>query len=299
MKTVLVVGSGAVAEAALPWLVQRFRVLALCRRPERAAQLRALGARPVRADLDDPASLGRLAGLASWVLHFAPPAPQGDRDLRTRRLLAALRNGKSLAQRLVYISTTGVYGDCHGEWIDECRPVAPQTARAYRRLDAERALRRFGRTGGRRVVILRAPGIYGPGRLALDRLRRADPLPAADEGVYTNHIHLDDLARTACLALFRGRPNRIVNACDAHALRVDEWFDAIAAAFALPLSPRLPREQLAEHLSPMALSFLSESRRIENRRLREELRVVLRHPNPRDAVARIAIEAFNPTGEND
>ena len=298
MKTVLVVGSGAVAEAALPWLVRRFRVLALCRRPERAAQLRALGARPVLADLDNRASLRRLAGLARWVLHFAPPASQGDRDLRTRRLLAALGNGKSLAQRLVYISTTGVYGDCRGEWIDECRPLAAQTARAYRRVDAERALRRFGRRGGRRVAILRAPGIYGPGRLPLDRLRRGDPVPCAGEGVHTNHVHLDDLARAACFALFRGRPNRVVNACDGSALRVDEWFDAIAAAFALPQPPRLPHAQLAEYLSPMALSFMSESRRIGNRRLREELRVVLHHPSPLEAVARIAAEGFNSTGEN-
>ncbi|MBN8443407.1 MAG: NAD(P)H-binding protein [Thauera sp.] len=291
MKRILIVGSGDVAARALPWLTRRFRVLALVRRAEHAAALRKAGAVPLIADLDDRRSLMRLAGLADAVLHFAPPPAHGETDPRTRALLAALGAGGSLPQRLVYISTTGVYGDCAGAWVDECRATRPLSARAGRRVDAERQVRAFGRRNGVRTSVLRAPGIYAAERLPLERLRRADPVLREDDDVHTNHIHADDLARLACAALFRGRGGRVWNACDDTRLKMGDYFDAVADAFALPRPPRLGRGDIAAQLSPMTLSFMGESRRLHNQRMKRELRTPLRYPTVadglRDACARM------------
>ncbi|ACR02316.1 SDR family oxidoreductase [Thauera aminoaromatica] len=284
MKRILIVGSGDVARRALPWLVRRFRVFALVRQPEAAAELRALGAVPVAGDLDDRRSLRRLAGIADAVLHFAPPPQTGEGDPRMARLLAALAGRSSLPQGVVYISTTGVYGDCAGVRVDETRPCRAQTARGRRRVDAERRLRAFGRRNRVRVALLRAPGIYAADRLPLERLRRADPVLAADEDVHTNHIHAEDLARIACLALFRAGPGRAYNASDDSGLRMGEYFDAVAERFGLARPPRMARAEIVRHLSPLALSFMSESRRLDNRRLKRELRLHLRYPTVADGL---------------
>lgn len=284
MKRILIVGSGDVARRAIPWLARRFRVFALVRRAEAAAGLRALGALPLVADLDDRRSLVRLAGIADAVLHFAPPPGTGEHDPRMARLLAALASRRSLPQRLVYISTTGVYGDCAGAWTDETRPCRPQSARARRRVDAERRLSAFGRRLPVTVSVLRAPGIYAADRLPLDRLRRGDPVLASGEDVYTNHIHADDLARAACLALFRGAAGRAYNAVDHSALKMGDYFDAVADAFGLSRPPRASRAGIATRLSPAALSFMAESRRLDNRRLCQELRVTLRYPTVADGL---------------
>lgn len=284
-KTILIVGCGDVARRAIPWLARRFRVLAVIRRPEERAALRALGARPLLADLDDRRSLGRLAGIADYLLHAAPPPPEGALDRRTRRLVGVLRSGKSLPQRLCYISTTGVYGDCLGAWADESRPPAPVTARARRRVDAESVLRGLARQSGVRVSILRAPGIYAAERLPLARLERGDPVLRAEEDVFTNHIHAEDLARAACLALFRGRPGRCYNAVDDTALAMGDYFDFLADHYGRPRPPRVSRAEAAERLSPLSLSFMGESRRLSNRRMKAELRVRLAYPTVAAALA--------------
>jgi nucleoside-diphosphate-sugar epimerase len=284
-KTILIVGCGDVARRAIPWLARRFRVLAVIRRPEERSALRTLGARPLLADLDDRRSLGRLAGIADYLLHAAPPQPEGALDRRTRRLVGVLRSGKSLPQGLCYISTTGVYGDCRGAWADESRPVAPATARARRRVDAEAILRGLARCSGVRVSILRAPGIYARERLPLARLERGDPVLAPEDDVYTNHIHAEDLARAACLALFRGRPGRCYNAVDDSALAMGDYFDLLADHFDLPRPPRVSRAEAAERLSPMTMSFMGESRRLKNQRMKGELRMRLAYPTVAAALA--------------
>jgi nucleoside-diphosphate-sugar epimerase len=285
MQQVLIVGSGDVVRRIIPWLVRRFRVRAVVRRPEECAALRALGATPILADLDQPASLGRLAGISDYVLHCAPPPGQGKDDPRTRRLLAALTRRGSLPRRLVYISTTGVYGDCGGAWLDETRPLRPDSARGGRRVAAEGHLRRFGSRTGCRVSVLRAPGIYDSAeRLPLARLRKGDPVLVAADDVFTNHIHADDLARLLVLALFRGKPNRAYNATDDSQLKMGEYFDLVADAAGLPRPPRVPRAELAERLSAMTLSFMSESRRLKNGRIKRELRTELLYPTVADAL---------------
>ncbi len=278
VQKILIVGSGDVARRIHSRLAGRYSVYVLLREPDQAAFWRTVGAMPLLGDLDDRASLRRLAGLADSVLHLAPPPGEGRCDTRTRNLLAALSAGGSLPRRLVYVSTTGVYGDCAGALIDETRPCRPQSARAARRVDAERRLRAWGRRRGVRVSILRAPGIYAADRLPLERLRLGLPALVAAEDAYSNHIHADDLAAACVAALRHGRANRVVNAVDDSRLRMADYFDRVADAFALPRPPRLRRDEAAARLTPLQLSFMRESRRIGNRRLKQELKLRLAYP---------------------
>lgn len=281
----LIIGCGDVGMRLLPLVRARFRVFALTSQPERCAELRRAGAVPVVGDLDCPRTLKRLAGLAQYVVHLAPPQPDGATDRRTRGLAALLPAGG----RVVYVSTSGVYGDCRGELVTETRPVAPRNARAWRRVDAERVLRDWARRTGSGLAILRVPGIYAAGRLPIKRLEQGTPalLPADD--VFTNHIHADDLAQIAALALFRARPGRVYHAVDDSRLKMGEYFDTVADAFRLPRPPRLARADLQAQVSPMLLSFMSESRRLDNHRLHQELGVRLRYPDVAAAVAAIAL----------
>jgi nucleoside-diphosphate-sugar epimerase len=277
---------------ALPWLTSRHRVYATVRSPEDASELRRLGVTPILADLDKPESLRRLAGLAQLVVHSAPPPAAGRLDTRTRHLLAALERGGILPRRFIYLSTTGVYGDCAGARIDETRQPRPRSGRGLRRLDAEQALRRWGARSGVQVSILRAPGIYAAERLPTARIKRGEPVLRPEDDVHTNHIHAEDLARIAGLALYRGRPNRVYNACDDTELAMGEWFDRVADTFGLPHPPRVSRADAATRLSPMTLSFMGESRRIGNRRLERELGIRLLYPTVDEGLAAARKEAL-------
>ncbi|NDU85058.1 MAG: SDR family oxidoreductase [Ferrovum sp.] len=277
MKPCLIIGAGDIAQRILPLLKGEGSVFALCRTPENQGIWRSLGATPLMGDLDDPDSLRRLAGLAHTVLHFAPPSTETREDHRTRHLINALARGRSLPQSLIYISTTGVYGSSGGNWLEESNPVRPQTLRAQRRVSAEHQLRAFGRRSGCRIVILRAPGIYAADRLPLDRLRRQDPLP--QNSPWTNHIHAFDLARAAQRAIFLGLPQRLYNAVDDQPLPLDEFYQQLALHYQLPLPPRLPLDQLIQQLNPFNLSFMMESRRIKNHRIKQELRLNWRYPD--------------------
>jgi len=277
---VLIVGCGDVGMRALALLKGRCRVLALTSSPERAPLLRAAGAVPVFGNLDDAASLRRCASLADWVLHLAPPNASGARDARTAHLVQALAAG-GRAKRLVYGSTTGVYGDAGGARFDETRPCRPASDRARRRVDAEACLRAYGKQCGVAVTILRIPGIYAgnrPGGHPRDRLMRGTPALVPQDDVYTNHIHADDLARACVAALFRGLHQRVIHVCDDTELRMGDYFDLAADLCGLPRPPRVTREQAARQLSPMQMSFLSESRRLINRRLGQELKLRLLYP---------------------
>jgi nucleoside-diphosphate-sugar epimerase len=285
MWRILIIGAGDVALRLVPQLTSKFRVYALVRRRENAETLRLLGVTPIVGDLDDRHSLKRIAGIADAVLHFAPPPASGAIDTRTKHLIAALTARGSAPRRLVYISTTGVYGDCGGAWVDETRPVQPATARALRRVDAEHQLRDWAVTNGVHLSILRAPGIYGDGRLPEARLRGGTPVLAAADDVYTNHIQADDLARIALIALFRARPNRVYNASDNSEMKMADYFDMVADMLKLPRSPRVERANADTQLPKELLSFMSESRRLRNHRLGKELGVRLRYPTVRDGVA--------------
>jgi nucleoside-diphosphate-sugar epimerase len=285
--TLLIVGCGDVGLRVLRLLRGRVRVLALTSSLQRVSALRAAGAVPLVGNLDDAASLGRLAALADWVLHLAPPPTQGDTDPRTSALLRALARSARV-RCIVYASTSGVYGDAGGARFDETRAPRPATDRAQRRVDAEARMRHHGRAFGVTTSVLRIPGIYALDRAGGDpreRVRRGAPLLDDADDVYTNHIHADDLARACVAALFRAAPQRVYHASDDSALKMGEHYDAVADAFGLPRAPRLSRAALRAAVSEMQWSFMSESRRLDNARLRRELRVRLTYPTPSAAWA--------------
>ena len=276
-------GCGDIGLRAAGLLPPRVKVVALTSSVGRIAGLRALGITPLVGNLDDSGSLRRLAGLATRVLHLAPPPvhnPAWRDDPRTQALMRALRL-RGLPQSLVYGSTSGVYGDCNGDRVSEVRPVNPDTPRAWRRVHAEAGIRWFGRATATSVHILRIPGIYAPDReggTPRQRLLKGTPVLMSDDDVYTNHIHADDLARACLAALWRGKPQRISNVSDDSELKMGDYFDLAAQLYQLPRPPRLARSAANSQLPAMQLSFMSESRRLNNERMKSELRLVLRYP---------------------
>ena len=243
-------------------------------------QLRAQGIRPLASDLDAPQTLRRLAGLATRILHLAPPPGAGGGDPRTLALVQALRR-RAAPLCLVYGSTSGVYGDCAGERVTETRALRAATPRAERRVAAEATVRWLGRASGVRSSIVRIPGIYAPDRQGgtpRARLERGTPVLLAADDVFTNHIHADDLARACWLALWRGRPQRVYNVNDDTQLLMGDYFDLAADLYGMPRPPRLPRSTAQTALPLSLLSFMGESRRMDNTRLKRELRLALRYP---------------------
>ena len=289
MRRLLIVGCGDVALRTIPLLTKGYRVYALVRDPAKRAGLRALGATPLLGDLDDCASLACIAGLADAVLHLAPPPNSGVHDTRTRNLLSALSQGRgrSLPKRLVYISTSGVYGDCAGAWVSETRPLKSTSFRSQRRVDAERQIRNWAKRNRVNASILRVPGIYATDRMPLRRLQQGTPGIVDSEDGYTNHIHADDLARISVAALQRGKACRVYHASDDSQLKMGEYFDSVADAFGLPRVPRVSRAEAQQVLPEVMLSFMNESRRLTNGRMKRELKVKLSYPTVADLLATI------------
>ncbi len=248
------------------------RVGALARSEASVERLQGLGVEPLAGDLDDPASLDLSALSGATLFYFVPPPIRGEEDPRMGAFLTALDDAAP-PTKVVYLSTSGVYGDRAGGWVDEDTPPNPQTPRAKRRLDAENRLRAWGRAHSVPMVVLRVGGIYGPGRLPLERLRRGEPLLREAECGYTNRIHAEDLVATCLAAAERGAADRLYNVSDGRPGNMSAYFKAIAEHFALPAPEELPLEEAKARLSPGMLSYLMESRRMENRRMVEELGV--------------------------
>ena len=248
--------------------------------PRDGPKLRAHGIVPLAGDLDDYTTLRRLRTAPFAVLHFAPPPSDGRDDPRTQKLIAALAGARIIPRRFVYISTSGVYGDCAGAHVDETHARRAQTPRARRRVAAEDRLRAWASGYGVQLAILRAPGIYAQTRLPLDRIRQGTPVLAAEDDVYTNHIHADDLARAIVAAMFHGRPNRAYNVDRRRAAEDGQLVRRGRRRHQLPRPPRVTWEEAEQRIAPMLLSFMSESRRLGNDRLKRELRVRLRFPTP-------------------
>lgn len=269
MQKLLIAGCGDIARRALPLLEARFEIRVL--------------ARSSGLDLDRPPTLASLED-ANAVLHSVPPPQWGDSDPRTANLLAALESRRILPTRFVYISTSGVYGDCGGDLVDESRPVNPRSARARRRAHAEQQLALWCSRYGVALVVLRAPGIYAADRLPLARLRAGAPTLRHEEDVYTSHVHAEDLAACCARALERDAAPGIYNASDDTRLKMGEWLDLVADRAGLPRPPRVARSEAIGRIAPELFSFMRESRRLDNRRLKRELGVRLRYPTVYDGL---------------
>ena len=275
---ILIIGCGDIGLRVAKQLCRNYRVFALTSQQSRFSELRGLGITPILGDLDKPETLWRLSGLAETVIHLAPPQNIGHRDSRTRNLTRILAQGPASLSRLIYVSTTGVYGDHKGGRVSEITPVNPQSERAKRRVDAERVLRLWGPAHGVAVTILRVPGIYASNRLPVERLQARTPALISDEDAYSNHIQSDDLARLVCAAVYHGKPQRVINACDGGETKMGDYFDEVADTFGLERPARMPAAELQKIVSPMLWSFMRESRRVTNTRL-PELKTPLRYPS--------------------
>ena len=274
-KPVLIVGCGYIGRRVANLLRARgCAVTGLVRSPESARELAGTGKPALVCDLDS--DVPALDAGASDIFYFAPPPGEGGTDTRMTRFLAALRH---VPRRIVYISTSAVYGDCNGAWIDEYQPVNPTTARGRRRLDAERQVTAWSQAHGVQWIILRVPGIYGPGKLPLARLRKGLPVLREQEAPYTNRIHGDDLAAICVAAMDSAQANTVYNVSDGHPGNMTDYFFRVADAAGLPRPPVVSRDEAGAVLSAGMLSFLNDSRRLRNDKLLKELEITLEYPD--------------------
>jgi nucleoside-diphosphate-sugar epimerase len=273
----LIVGCGYLGRAvASAYLEQGLSVTGLVRSPESADKLRALGARAAVADLD-ASPLPDLPLESADLFNFCPPPAAGDEDSRVQRLIEEFsRQGDP--RRIVHLSTTGVYGDCGGQWVDETRPVGPVVARAKRRMDGESRLREWRERSGGELVILRVAGIYGPGKLPLERLRQGLPLIRESEAPFSNRIHVADLVRVCVAAMERGGDGEIYNVSDGHPTTMTDYFNRLADTVGLPRPPLISLAEGEQQLSAGMMSYMRESRRLDNRKMLRELGVKLQYP---------------------
>lgn len=270
----LIVGCGDIGlRVATPLFASGRRVRALVRSEARALTLRAQSLDARVHDLDAAPATCHDTPL---IFYFAPPPTQGDTDPRLRDFL----RGVTPTSRIVYISTSGVYGDCEGRWIDEDEPLKPSSDRARRRLDAERALSEWGGD----FVTLRVPGIYGPGRLPVERLHKRLPVVRADESPFTNRIHSDDLARAALHAAAYGQRGQAINVSDGHPTTMCDYFVRCAKQLGLPSPPQISLAEAQRAFTPAMWSFMEESKRLKTDRLRDALHFVPRYPTLADGL---------------
>jgi nucleoside-diphosphate-sugar epimerase len=246
------------------------RVRGFARHAQNLENIAAAGAEPVALDLDAPVEPVAVDG---HIVYYAVPPPQQSGDARLERFLAAV---SGTPRRLIYLSTTGVYGDRGGARVDEDTAPRPQTERAKRRLAAETMVAAWAKSRDASWCVLRVPGIYGPGRLPLERLRRSLPVVVAHEAAPGNRIHVADLV-TACLAagIAGGAHCRIFNVTDGSEESATHFLGRVARIAGLPAPPEGSRTEVLNALAPTARSFLVESRRVDNHRMLAELGVVL------------------------
>ena len=275
---VLIVGCGDIGRRVGRLLLAEGRKVAgVVAGEESAARLKEAGIRPLVANLNDPEELRELPCSGALVFYFAPPPGGGITDPKVRNFCAAA-SGERAPRRLVYVSTSGVYGDCGGATVTEETPANPQTARAKRRYDAEQTLLRWGAEQGVAVIILRVTGIYGPGRIPISRLVDGHPLLRLEESAPTNRIHADDLAQVCVAAAEKGEAGELFNVSDGHPSTMTEYFLAVAELAGLPRPPLVSMEEARRVMTPLMLSYLGESRRMDNTRMLERLEVKLRYP---------------------
>jgi nucleoside-diphosphate-sugar epimerase len=281
---VTIVGCGDIGtRLALGYIADGVSVTGIVRSSKRLERLAGAGIHGVRIDLDQPSNSIKLIE-SSQLFYFTPPPPRGDKDTRVRQFIEGLCK-PGIPERVVYLSTTGVYGDCQGEWVDETRSPAPLADRAKRRLDAEQCWLAWSEETGSSVVILRVAGIYGPGKLPLERLRSGQPMVSEEDAPITNHIHSLDLVKIARIAMQRGVPGEVYNVCDGSPEPMTRYFNQVADFLGLPRPPLISLEEAQQRLSPGMRAYLRESRRLSNHKLINELGVELDYPDLKRGLA--------------
>lgn len=280
---IVIIGCGDIGtRLAAYWLGCQTPVWALARTADSAHRLQSLGLRVVRGDLDNPTSLHALASttLTGKTLYYlAPPPGEGEGDGRMQNFLQSLSHDNQPAQ-IIYMGTSGVYGDSQGAWVDELSPLHPDTSRACRRLAAEQALREAAQRLGFALTLLRVGGIYGPGRLPEARLRKGLPVLREEECGFSNRIHVEDLLAISVAAARQPTPGcRVFNVSDGQPGTMTGYFLAVAERLGLPPPPQISMDEAREQLSPAMLSYLGESRRMDSRKVWQELGLVPRFPH--------------------
>ncbi len=279
MDKILIIGCGDIGKRVARLALERgLEVWGLTRSTTHASELEALGIRCIHGDLDSQLPIDGLPTAGAHVIYLAPPPGGGESDPRVRTFAASVLPGEEPA-KVVYISTSGVYGDCGGASVDEQTPLNPQTSRARRRADAETLLGEWGKHREIPVVVLRVTGIYGPGRFPLARLKEGHPVLRDEEAGLTNRIHADDLAEICLAAAEKAPAGEVYNVSDGHPTTMTEYFNRVADAFGLQRPPQVSLEEARKVMTPLMLSYIGESRRMDNRKLLEELGVTLRYPD--------------------
>ncbi|HHI93066.1 MAG TPA: SDR family oxidoreductase [Gammaproteobacteria bacterium] len=276
MKSVFIAGCGDIGERIAGLCCEKkVPVAGLVRSVESIKRLQQADIEPVQVDLAT-GGLSALPTTTATIFYLVPPPGEGENDPLIRRFLSAISTD-ALPEKLVLLSTTAVYGDCQGQWINETRPVNPQTARGRRRLDAEQAAQEWSASTGVPIIILRVGGIYGPGRLPIERIKKGLPILHEADSPYTNRIHQDDLAQVCIAAAERGKPGEVYNVSDGQPGTMSRYFKDIAQAYNLPMPPEISLEEAQQVMSAGMLSYLKESRRLGNRKMLAELGVVLQY----------------------
>lgn len=294
-EEVLIIGCGDVGVRVARLLQARgARVSGLVRDDAGADRLRRFAILPIGGDLDEPATLGALPTAGKLIFYMAPPPGGGSLDTRLRNFCAAIAAGQA-PTKVIYLSTSGVYGDCGADWVTEATPVNPQTSRAKRRLDAETVLQGWGAALGVPVVILRVTGIYGPGRLPLARLQEGHPVLREAESPPTNRIHADDLAMVCLAAADKGAAGEVFNVSDGRPGTMTQYFNTAAELLALPRPPQVSLAEARQVMTPMMLSYLTEARRMDNCLMLERLDVTLRYPDLESGLNNVIEQLGEPT----
>jgi nucleoside-diphosphate-sugar epimerase len=273
---VLIAGCGYAGQRLALRLREHYDVTGLVRSGERVAELGAVGIRAVAIDLDRvragvsiPERLEQEA-----ILYLTPPPVLGESDLRLDRFLQL---ATVPPRTFIYVSTTGVYGDTAGKVVDESSAVQPRTDRARRRVSAEEMTRVWCTERRVRRVVLRVPGIYGPDRLPLERLRRGEPVVRERDSGINNRIHVDDLVEACAQAVLNPEARGVYNVSDGQPLSSTAFINLVAKIAGLPPPPQVPMEEAQLTFSPERLSFLNESRRVSNERMLKHLGVRLKY----------------------
>jgi len=284
MQTIMIIGCGDIGRrVASGYQQSSVSLRGLVQSQSSADFLSTLSIRPIRADLDDPDSLNSITYQDDLVFYFAPPPSTGREDSRMANWLASLKTN-NLPKKVVLISTTAVYGDSGGDWITEQSTIAPGTDRGLRRFDAEQRLTKWAEANRVDYVILRVPGIYGPNRLPRQRLEEARPVLNEVECGFTNRIHSDDLAMICQLAAQRAKSGEIFNVSDGHPSTMTDWFNQVADFLQLPRPPQISMQEAEQVMTAGMLSYLKESRRIDNAKMLADLKIDLAYKTIKEGI---------------